>query len=595
MKSNGKHPPLARQTASRTRLSKLLALALCMALALTLLPTTALAAPVGSTTQTFQIGVAIPLDMYMSFENIGTISVSVGRLPSGVSFSHLSSTWWSFEGTPEPGTANNYPITLIDSGDNNTMDVNITVSAGPQTIVQDDIIMTARDIGTTVQLTQTARNGNGETIAPDSTDAPTLEYYSEFPDVAAVDNNGLVTIGSVGTTTVTISSKATPSYQAANPRTVNITINKATPTISADDTTAVLGAAKTVKATLSGAYFESGDSMRFIINSGIVTAPAIVTANGSVSFQLSAADINTLGLGTHTFTIVHTDHTVTNVIRNNTAAANATFDLTITGTAPAITSANNYTCAVGDGGTFQVTAAGNPNTFTYSLTGAPAGVTINSKTGLITVAKTVAAKTFKFTVNAANGVTPLASQAFTLTVEELIDASISPTTAVFDKYAPKDVTTTLRVQSYKFKAVICDGVTLAEGTAYSKDTGVYTFNQSWLAGLSDGGHSIVFDMTGNGKNPTFVLTVKDSTPVDPEPADQPNSDALESIAEDEVPLAGGGQPLAEPEGIPVDKPMEPQPGSGMAWWWWGLIALVLLAGIAAGLLYWRKRKHAGQE
>ncbi|MCL1845343.1 MAG: cellulase family glycosylhydrolase [Defluviitaleaceae bacterium] len=80
--------------------------------------------------------------------------------------------------------------------------------------------------------------------------------------------------------------------------------------------------------------------------------------------------------------------------------------------APTITSANNATLA--RGGTFQVTATGTP-TITFSLVGAPTGVSINSATGLITVADTVALGTHLFTITA-SGVLPDATQLFTLHV-----------------------------------------------------------------------------------------------------------------------------------------------------------------------------------
>jgi hypothetical protein len=83
--------------------------------------------------------------------------------------------------------------------------------------------------------------------------------------------------------------------------------------------------------------------------------------------------------------------------------------------APAITSANNATFTAGTGGTFNVAATGTAP-ITYSLAGAPAGVSIDGSTGVITVAPTVAANTYNFTVTASNGTPPDATQTFTLTI-----------------------------------------------------------------------------------------------------------------------------------------------------------------------------------
>jgi hypothetical protein len=61
-------------------------------------------------------------------------------------------------------------------------------------------------------------------------------------------------------------------------------------------------------------------------------------------------------------------------------------------------------------------AATGTNPITYSLTGEPAGVSINSASGLITIAATTAAGSHTFSVIASNGIIPNATQSFTLTV-----------------------------------------------------------------------------------------------------------------------------------------------------------------------------------
>jgi hypothetical protein len=84
---------------------------------------------------------------------------------------------------------------------------------------------------------------------------------------------------------------------------------------------------------------------------------------------------------------------------------------------PSITSANSINVAGGAGGTFTVTTTGHPAR-TYSLTGAPAGVTINASTGVITIASTTAVGEHTFTVTAKNGIAPDVTQTFTLKVTE---------------------------------------------------------------------------------------------------------------------------------------------------------------------------------
>jgi hypothetical protein len=113
------------------------------------------------------------------------------------------------------------------------------------------------------------------------------------------------------------------------------------------------------------------------------------------------------------------------------ASAGAKFDAArITDTpvpaAPQIASEGSASIISGVGGTFQVIATGTAPII-YSLTGAPTGVSIDGTTGLITIAGTVAANVYNFTVTASNGIAPIATQSFRLTV-----------IAVSDKYTLTD-------------------------------------------------------------------------------------------------------------------------------------------------------------
>ena len=87
-----------------------------------------------------------------------------------------------------------------------------------------------------------------------------------------------------------------------------------------------------------------------------------------------------------------------------------------TAVAPTITSANNASVVNGTGRTFQVTATGTAP-ITYSLVNAPNGVTIDSESGLMTIAPVTVAGTHSFTVRAQNSA-DTANQAFTLAVEQ---------------------------------------------------------------------------------------------------------------------------------------------------------------------------------
>ena len=102
-----------------------------------------------------------------------------------------------------------------------------------------------------------------------------------------------------------------------------------------------------------------------------------------------------------------------------TPDATQSFTLTVD-QAPAITSASSTTFTTGTAGTFTVTTTGFPNSALTEIGALPSGVTfVDNSNGTATLAGTPAAGTaadYSLTITAANGVTPNATQSFTLTV-----------------------------------------------------------------------------------------------------------------------------------------------------------------------------------
>ena len=87
------------------------------------------------------------------------------------------------------------------------------------------------------------------------------------------------------------------------------------------------------------------------------------------------------------------------------------------GVAPIITSADNMVFTVGAAGTFTVTATGNPIP-SLTLTGTlPSGVTFDTATGVLSGTPAVGTDgTYPLIITASNGVSPAATQNFTLTI-----------------------------------------------------------------------------------------------------------------------------------------------------------------------------------
>ncbi|MEA2610029.1 MAG: hypothetical protein QOJ75_2272 [Chloroflexota bacterium] len=105
----------------------------------------------------------------------------------------------------------------------------------------------------------------------------------------------------------------------------------------------------------------------------------------------------------------------------NGISPNATQNFTLTvNAAPAITSANAVSFTVGSSGTFTVTTTGHPNATVGESGALPSGVTFaNNGNGTATIAGTPATgtdATYPITFTATNGISPDATQSFTLTV-----------------------------------------------------------------------------------------------------------------------------------------------------------------------------------
>jgi len=113
----------------------------------------------------------------------------------------------------------------------------------------------------------------------------------------------------------------------------------------------------------------------------------------------------------------------------STATASVVISYTPVDVAPAITSPATATFTAGQASTYTVTATGTP-TLTFSLSGTvPTWLSINATTGVLSGTPPAGSGgTYSITVTAANGVTPDATQAFTLTVDEAPNVTSADTT-----------------------------------------------------------------------------------------------------------------------------------------------------------------------
>ena len=228
-------------------------------------------------------------------------------------------------------------------------------------------------------------------------------------------------------------------------------------------------------------------------------ATSVSAANGGAAitglkaqFDTTSLTLSTMGLGS-----TNSDGTFSASASVTTAIANAgphTITVTATNAAgsstaktqinifapPAITSANATTFTYSQLGTFNVTATGYPAP-TYSVSGAlPAGVTLNTTTGVLSGTPTAAVGAYPFTITATN---PYGanSQNFTLTVKPL---PITVTAAAVSKvYGAADPALTYSVTSGTLAAG--DSLSGSLSRAVGSNVGSYAISQGTLASSSN--------------------------------------------------------------------------------------------------------------
>jgi hypothetical protein len=335
-----------------------------------------------------------------------TIS-QTGALPAGVSFTNNGNGTATLAGTPT--AQGSFPITITASNGvtpNATQSFTLTVNAPPAITSANNTTFKVGTAGT-FSVTTTGTPGGA---------AMTISETGPLPSgVSFVNNgNGTATLagmpasGTGGTypITITAANGVTPNATQS----FTLTVQQAPAITSAATATFILNQAGTFTVTTTG--FPTNASMS-ITETGALPAGVSFTNNGNGTATIAGTPT---AQGSFPVTITASNGVTPNATQSFTLTVNA---------APAITSANATTFKVGSAGTFGVTTTGTPGgaAMIISETGAlPSGVGfVNNNDGTATLAGMPAAGTggtYSFTVTAANGVTPNATQSFTLTVQQ---------------------------------------------------------------------------------------------------------------------------------------------------------------------------------
>jgi hypothetical protein len=259
--------------------------------------------------------------------------------------------------------------------------------------------------------------GSAGSFTVTTTGIPTVSTVTEtgtLPNGLSFTDNGN------GTATLA----GTPTAGSGGSYPVTLTANNGISPNGSQTLTIQVNQAPAVTTNPSDQTVQPATSVTFLAAASGVPTPTVQwqrSTNGGASFTNIAGATST----SYTFTAVAGDDgnmyraVFTNVVSTATTTA-ATLHV---GTAPAFTSANNTTFAVGTAGEFAITTTGVPSA-TLSRTGAqfPAWLTLTDNgdgTGSLTGTPPAgSAGSYQFTLKAANGFSPSASQTFTLFVDD---------------------------------------------------------------------------------------------------------------------------------------------------------------------------------
>ena len=321
-----------------------------------------------------------------------------GSLPSGVSFVAHANGTGTLSGTPAAGTGGVYPLTITASNGvspDATQSFTLTVDAAP--------VITSAD-------SDSFTEGSSATFTVTSTGYPTaaLSQTGALPTGVTFtdDGNGTATLsgtpaaGTGGSYPITVAASNGIGTNATQPFT--LTVDAAPAITSAGSATFTVGSAGTFTVTTTG------NPTAALSETGTLPTGVSFVDNGNGTATLSGTPASGMG-GSYPITVAATDGV--------SPDASQAFTLTVD-QAPAITSSAAAMFAEGSADSFTVTTTGNPTAALQESGSLPAGVTFaDNGNGTATLSGTpTASGSFPITITASNGVSPNATQAFSLTV-----------------------------------------------------------------------------------------------------------------------------------------------------------------------------------
>jgi hypothetical protein len=419
-----------------------------------------------------------------------------GSLPSGVSFADNGDGTATLSGTPGAGSGGSYPITITASNGVSpaaSQSFTLTVDA-PPTITS----------SASANFAETAHSSF--TVTSTGTPTAALSETGSLPSGVTFTDNGNGTaalagtpdVGTAGSYPITITASNGVSPDASQSFTLNVASTAFAPSItSAASATFQLGSAGSFTVTTTG------EPTAAVSESGALPSGVTLTDNGDGTATLAGTPT---AQGSYPITI-----TASNGVSPD---ASQSFTLTVDA-APVITSSASTTFVAGASGTFSVTSTGTPTAALSETGGLPSGVSfVDNGNGTGTLSGTPApgsGGSYPIPITATNGVSPDASQSFTLTVDQAA-AITSANRATFTTSSAGSFTVT---STGTPTASLSESGALPSGVSFV-DNGDGTGTLSGTPAAGSGGSYPITITASNGvgspASQSFTLTV-DQAPV----------------------------------------------------------------------------------
>ena len=283
----------------------------------------------------------------------------------------------SFSFADANASASTKPITALGYTLNGTAVGNYSVS---QPTGLTAFINKANQTIAAISVSETRTFGDATySVANTSDSGLTVTYSSSASGIATVSTNGTVTIVGAGSTTITAAQAGNTNYNTATSLTQNLTVNKASQTLTAltSPVNKVFGdapysATSTASSALTVSYSSDTPAVATVASNGTVTivgvGSAIISASqsGNTNYDAATSVTQQLNVAKASQTITFNalaNKTTADTAFNLTATASSGLTVSYTSSNPAVAAISGSVVTIGGVGTTTITAnqAGNTN------------------------------------------------------------------------------------------------------------------------------------------------------------------------------------------------------------------------------------------